>query len=218
MMNLKARFARKMLSCLLLICCLFLLSGIANAAVVKASVYGTIIQIEGDEHQLALNDRIHIFDVEYNNVATLWTWYNGDGSYKNSSDLSVHTGYKFIDDAVFQLSPDMLRYLSVNGGAEMCNAIIYNHVGQQNRFPEGFNNYQVSTPYYYLEVSDGVGSVFDYGEVTSVISGNTSLSFLKFKDISAAIVGTTPTPIPTTMSLLGFGLLGLAGVTRRKQQ
>ncbi|MDX9788940.1 MAG: PEP-CTERM sorting domain-containing protein [Desulfobacterales bacterium] len=85
-------------------------------------------------------------------------------------------------------------------------------------------NWDLSAGDYLLEMGDTFGDGLDNGgHVYLAVAGNVLLDqvgnvFGSYYSFPFEVNGNNPVPEPSTMILLGFGLVGLAGVARKKMK
>ncbi len=188
----------------------------AHATIITESIPATITQIRAfDRVVLSVAYSIHLFDVTYDDQGTVMHNTYDDGSPQYTYDF-IHP-YTFMDDGVYTFSESLNELHRVYGGHDVTNTNFNKVFGASGAFGSSDVEqwYEFTDDDIFFKIINRTApTLYQSGELH--IYGATPGNRIFFGE-PISIVVRAPVPEPATMILFGLGLLGLAGVSRRKK-
>ena len=194
---------------LLLLC----VSASSTAAIINQTISARITAVTGSIPDTQLWNTINIFSIEYDDTSTVMHEYYDDpyGDIAYTYDTSINTQFEMYADATITLAPYFVDLRSTYGGYDDFDRHYMNVSKKKDAYGGEFYVRYVEDDlivWMNLYLSGSGSGTFE------VRDGDTTKHEVYFDRVSMTV---NPVPIPSTMLLLGFGILGLAGVNRRKK-
>jgi len=188
----------------------------ASADMMTSTVSATITSIDiGSSSVISVGQQIDLFTVTYDDQGVIMhQFYEADGAVYRTEHLSDYPSTTFMDDAIFTISTTVNDILT-----EWPNEwewIAYRDwINQSTTGRIDFDVQHNSLGRFY-GVWNGTENTNVYAELrTFSASGQENLRILFGNPSSVITTQASVIPEPTTMLLLGTGLLGLAGSMRK---
>ncbi|MCD4676299.1 MAG: PEP-CTERM sorting domain-containing protein [Desulfobacula sp.] len=194
-----------------------LLSGFnpASATLITKTAVATIAEITiGSLTGFSVGDTIELFTVTWDDAGTEFHQFNNDGTISHTYTKPV--GYDFYDDIEFTLSKDFEDIVSQGNNTYQWSTYAYSGTS----FP-GLLSFRMRHKDFGYFYGDWLLPSYQQDDrnvrFETYKSDSTHNLYVKFSESELITTG-SEVPEPATLFLFGLGILGLAGVSRKKQK